>query len=622
MNMSRTVCVWDFENKPPDTSGILFYWRSWDAPGGLSALALQAEHQQTIRSEFLLWVSKFGKTQINGKPLYEHFRFSDGFSAWWMSKIFERHPAVYGPGLYEFFKLRAFEIWAEENNIQRVKLFSVDKSLCSTLKKWCSRTGREFIVDGLQVSLESQRKTLRQFFIVRLILMFLFTIRWWFTERIKFPSKSKAVRKKGIAMAAWFPNIDEQAAIKGKFVSKYWLALHQLLDSCPLPVQWLFIPINARSDMAKNVQTRDGFTASGQETFTFWQECVTELDTLGAVADWIITILKARYVRKHYEAIFSWPASNLDASCHLKNVWEESFSDNHFLLMLLIRRGINRWAGIIGPQNVVFVPSEIQMWERMLYFALRKQGNITTCGNMHSMVGSGDFRFFLAEEDWENSEILQQMPDLFLCNGSAALHYMQQGGFPAERLKRVEAIRYPYFESPPATGQAAKVKRILVATTYYPYEVDAQIRILSEAVCCGLAKYVPEIIIKPHPAFPVEDYLVKYFEKQETPEINTSPLIELLTPGTMVYAGNSTTVAVEAAYQGLPLAIQEAIDDFNISPMGCIEGIQFIKTAEELLQVVQNPPVTNIPPDFFYLNDELPLWQELFDLILYTEQDS
>ncbi len=599
---------------PVEHLGKKVYWRTWEAPDGISALALQVEQQKQTQKEFLQWVHKFGEAELNGKSICEHLRLPDGFSAWWLSKIFERHPAVYGSGLYEIFKLRAFEQWADQNGIQELVLYTDNPELLLTLSDWCKRTGREFTLkSSLKNSLNHKPNgsSLKNLLFFRFLLALKQVFGWWWHERRHFARTPSAQLKKGVAIAAWFPNLDESAREQGLFVSKYWMALHSVLNKLQLPVQWILIPIGDRAKYSDYNKIKTEFAQNSSHTFTFWQECFSYSDIPTLLKNWLFVAVRGRKLTAHIGKVCNWPNSKLNISSYIIPLWEDSVCGNYHSISMLLYICFKKMPELIGPQELLISPSELQLWERILFGSARQQGTKTICAAMHSMVGSGDFRFFLEDKAWKIPEVRQQMPDYFLCNGSAAHDFMCKGGFPHEYLKNVEALRYPYLDETPLAPSKLPIKRLMVATTYYAPEVETQIRILSEAMELGLADNIADIFIKPHPAHPVEPYLQKYFKKQTAPRVDTSPLPELLQQDTMVYAGNSTTVAVEAVYKGMSLTIQDAIDDFCLSPMGTVSGVYFIRTAKDLIQAAQSPPFVDMPEDFFFLDKNLPKWKKI-----------
>jgi surface carbohydrate biosynthesis protein (TIGR04326 family) len=607
---SSPLCIID-EGHTPDCDGVRVYWRSWEAPGGHSALAIQSASQKVVREEFLQWVHDFAETPISGTCVRDRLRLPDGFSAWWISRIFERYPTLYDGGLYEIFKLRALELWADGQDIRHIELYSGNPYLRAVIQSWCDASGRTCrMVPEKSVKKHSKRRLSGNF-----LKILRYVLRWLWKERRLFPFHRKIPRQQGIAIATWFPNYDMGEAFKGRFRSNYWLSLHNLLDAAPVPLHWLLLYIGERKDLSAQIAERNRFTQNMPQSLTFWQECVDIRACLRALRNWRIVAKAALSFDEHIAGLCRWPASRLSIEAYIRPLWEDSTSGIHLMRHLLFREGIEAWLAAIGPQTAVLAPSELQVWERVLYRHARIIGNPRIYATMHSIVGPGAFRFFVAPDTWAIDEFLRQMPDCFLCNGTASTDFMSRGGFPAQRLSLVESLRYQYLADHTVAEYTDPPDTLLVTTTYAAKEVETQIGILAQAIKKGLPEHIRRVVIKAHPAHPVEPHLKRHFPIGGKSETTAIPLSELLVAGTAVYAGNSTTAAVEAAYCGLPVFVQEAVDDFNLSPLAGRPGICFVRTADDLIAALQNPVPASLPEDFFLLDAELPRWKALLNEI-------
>ena len=99
------------------------------------------------------------------------------------------------------------------------------------------------------------------------------------------------------------------------------------------------------------------------------------------------------------------------------------------------------------------------------------------------------------------------VPDILGVNGSVALSIMRESGFPIEKLKRVEALRF--FTLKGKYGSERKLMKesertLLVVTGVIPSEAFSQLKFLHEASQQqGLRKY--ERIIINYPDTPFEN---------------------------------------------------------------------------------------------------------------------
>ena len=613
---NKTLHIIDAPLKEPPQEGRLLYWRTWDAPDGESALALAVSSQEKTRDEFLQWIHDFAEMPFFGATVRQHMRLKDGFSAWWLSQIFERHPSVYGQSLFEIFKLRAFEVWLEDQDFFHIVLHSNDALLHSTIAALCKAMGRSFF-SGAGEKIEKKNtwydtySSLR--FTARLFQAIRYLLRWLWQERRFVPFRANISQRRGLAIASWFPNYDEKFAKKGKFHSKYWMSLHELIDNAHFPVHWLLVFISGSMTFPEAVRMRDSFAKQTGHTLTFWQECVSWESCWRILRDWVRVACKAFHFVEKLDELCHWPHSRLVITPYIRPLWLSSFAGTALIHSLLFREGIEGWSKGIGAQSAVITPSEFQVWERILFRHARKMGTPKCLAATHSTLGFGDFRCFASPDYWKNSEFLMQMPDSCLCNGDILQVFMAQGKFPQNKTETVEAVRYMYLAKASSVSPINIPDTLLVTTTYYASEVDAQLRVLSEAMAQGLPASIRKVLLKAHPGLPLTPFLERYFPKNTEFEIATKPISELLLPNVVVYAGNSTTVSVEASYLSVPVLVQEAVDDFSLSPLANVKGAVFVRTARDLLRELESPAPVKFPKDFFYLDPMLAKWKQVLN---------
>jgi surface carbohydrate biosynthesis protein (TIGR04326 family) len=122
------------------------------------------------------------------------------------------------------------------------------------------------------------------------------------------------------------------------------------------------------------------------------------------------------------------------------------------------------------------------------------------------------------------------------------------------------------------------------------------------------------VCIKPHPYLPVEERLARLFPQGGAPEILDRPLEELLAPGTIVWASNSTTAALEAALRGLPVVVQAAENDFDLCPLQGISGLVRIRNGADVARALASVTRLTLPGEYLALDPALPRWRKLLDL--------
>ena len=81
----------------------------------------------------------------------------------------------------------------------------------------------------------------------------------------------------------------------------------------------------------------------------------------------------------------------------------------------------------------------------------------------------------------------------------------------------------------------------------------------------------------------------------------------------MVWASNSTTVALEAAYRGLPVLVQAAENDVNLCPLQNMPGVVSVRSVKDVAAALAAPRAPDLPPDYLALDPALPRWRALIE---------
>jgi surface carbohydrate biosynthesis protein (TIGR04326 family) len=156
-------------------------------------------------------------------------------------------------------------------------------------------------------------------------------------------------------------------------------------------------------------------------------------------------------------------------------------------------------------------------------------------------------------------------------------------------------------------------KRLLLVTSFFADETDAHLAVLAQAAKDGILEGM-RVCIKPHPYLPVGERLARLFPQGGAPEIVDRPVGELLVPGTLVWASNSTTAALEAALRGLFVMVQAAENDFDLCPLQGVPGLVRIRTGTDLARALASVSCPALPREYLALAPALPRWRALLDL--------
>ena len=115
----------------------------------------------------------------------------------------------------------------------------------------------------------------------------------------------------------------------------------------------------------------------------------------------------------------------------------------------------------------------------------------------------------------------------------------------------------------------------------------------------------------------MEDYLRKLLgDAAQRIAFVDGPIADQLVPGAVVWASNSTTVALEAALRGLPLMVMQPCGDFDLCPLQDIPGLARTGSREDVRRALADgvPAPLELDPDFLRLDPGLPRWRALLGL--------
>lgn len=626
---TKPFLILDSDFSAGDLDGFTV-WR-WNGNGPGRELAEEvAKRLLPLRTELNAWTVDTAKTRMDGKSVEAWFKAGETLSMWWCATLTEKHPKI-THGLFEVFKARALEMVLDEAGAREVRLVSADKTLIHVIRQLCWATGRTFVHVAPVVEKATERTNLlsrdglkRLYGMLPAAVQAAVRLPVWLWQQKRLLAHTQLPRPTAEhqgTMVSYFPNIDLHKAKSGTFRSRYWESLHDALaENGPAPVNWLFLffPSNQCS-LKEAVAMCDAFAANGQDGLSF--HFLEEFIGVGAVARAVRRFFRIRRAASRMESRLRHRFVFRDSRCNfwplLQDNWKDSFLGWRCLERCLTFEAMRGYAAWAGKQNFTAYVQENCPWERMLCQAMHEAGNTHVYGMQHSTVRPADLRYFDDPRLFEDQEIVASMPDLFLHNGTGAQRGLVEAGMPAERSVMVEALRYQYLAAPKiqqdtaATSRADR-PRLLICTSFFADETEAHLRSLADAHTAGvLAGY--DLCLKAHPYLPVEKRLAELFPNGGAPELLNRPIGELLTPGTIVWASNSTTVALEAAYSGLPVLVQAPSNDLNLSPVQDL-AVPFVRTPEDVAEALKSAVPPAIPDNYLCLDAPLPRWRKLLGL--------
>lgn len=472
----------------------------------------------------------------------------------------------------------------------------------------------------------------------------------------------------GATIATYFPNIDPTLAKEGRFRSRYWENLHDALNNPQnrsqssvqtnaqdksntqgqaLPVHWLFVLFpSPQYSFAQCLALRDSFAArtaaqiaqastdspnsagisTAQHTdvdgasFHFMEEFLHTKDIFSACLRYMRLCASSLRLQAHVREHCQLPTSRMPLWSYMGEYFADSFRGWRCLERCLHHKALGRYVEWVGPQDWTIFPLENCPWERMLTHAVHSAGHGPVYGTQHSTLRPTDFRYFDDARTFSDPDCMVFQPDMVCGNGQGACDQLRIAKLPPERMGMIEALRYMYLyrAQGPCPPQPVQGK-LLIVTSFFADEVADHMRVLAAALHAGLLTDW-QVTIKAHPYLAVDDYMRALFPAEylgnakHAIHLSTAPINELLTSGTLVWASNSTTVALEAAMQGLPVMVQLPANDVDLCPLQDMKGVARIATVAHVAAALAAPSHARIPNDYLALNPDLPRWRDLLGL--------
>ena len=663
---------------PPDGT-LVALWDAWETQAGAVSIPARLHGELlSIRAEHMAWAYDMGRLPLHGgaagghggRELQDCLRCGAEPSMWWCSLLYERHPKM-TPNLYTIYKLRCLERLMEAEGCSALRLEGGDADLRATLAEFCAATGCAFSAVASPDRHGRERPSLAR----RLYAACPAPLRalaryahWWWKVRRFLPfagaAHAEAPAQGGDALppatiVTYFPNIDMQAAGRGRYRSRYWEGLHDALNACARReyprgghfVRWLFIRFpSPQLSFAQCLKLRDLFRKTGKDglSFHYLEEFLTHGDLWAAFGRWLRLIVASRRSERQAAAACHFAGSRVNFWRYAREDWAESFRGWRCLERCLQGRAFERYAAWCGPQRWTLFPLENCPWERMLTTAMRRRGAARfpaqasggpgpaaaaagpVIGAQHSSIRPTDFRYFDDPRTFSAPDCALFQPEAIEGNGRSACRQWLAAGMPPERLGKVEALRYLYLAEPepPRPADAAPAlppedgepvdarpgRRLLLLTSFFRDETEAHLRLFARCYRAGLLAGW-NLTVKPHPYLPVGELLQALLGAEaEKVRISDAPLALALAPGVTVWTSNSTTAALEAALKGLPLMVMVPEDDFDLCPLQDVPGLARTATPADVERHLGAPSVPPLPEGYLDLDAGLARWRALLGL--------
>ena len=538
-----------------------------------------------------------------------------------MTLLVEKCNYEKSPQIDDAIRLLAFADWAAGHKLKQITLASANQPLAECLRRWCKNTSATFKWRQLPKATIQVSWIRRIYFALPRIIQAWVWLMKYLMER--WPLRGAGLQAwqqaaGSVTFVSYLFNLVPEAAKEGRYESRYWGPLPEILQSEGCMTNWLHLylkdPFLPNAKQVCGIIRAFNERGRGIEIHATLDSFLSFSVVCQAIQDWVKLTWKGKRLHglsalaKQVESDL-WPLLVEDLKESMGGITAMSNS---------LHRGLFEAAMKMLPkQQVGFYLQENQGWE----FALVQNWRIASHGQLigvpHSTVRFWDLRYFFDPRSYQK-HVNQPMPlpDKVALNGQAATDAYLTGGYPSEDLIQVEALRYLYLlkvKERPVSDSANRGQslRLLVLGDYLINNTRRQMRLLDQAVT--LLPPGSVITFKPHPACQID--AMDYPKLQL--RLATEPLMDLLAACDVAYTSAVTSAAVDAYCVGVPVVSVIDQSRLNMSPLRGYPDTFYVGTSDELIRVLYLVSTLTrgdkIRSNFFLVDKELRRWRQLVD---------
>ena len=618
MSINKTVLIWDSPEPIPDGDEFMVFWQSDTVVNlgkEISIPQVVEENADELRSQYLSFIYDLGEIKINNERVIDNLEIRSGFSFWWMTLLVEKCNYSKSPQIYNIIRFMAFEKWFNGNDFSTVKIATTNQELAKSIEIFTDQLGLLFEWVKLSPSKSSQNmfrriyRSLPDIFKAPIALLYYLADRW---------------KLKGVGIEEWeqstatttfvsyFFNLDTDAANRGLFKDRYWTKLPDLLDENSINSNWLHLYVNSdflpTTESAKKLVEKLNKSHGSAQNHLFLDSFLCLHVVRRTIVDWVIVLSKYGKIKSgiKQQANHLWPLIKSDLKVSLVG----AIAIQNLLFYHLFRSAIQ----ILPTQKRGFYLQENQGWEFIGAWREFSYGQLI--GVPHSTVRYWDLRYFFDSRLYKKNSYLDiPLPDKVAINGEVAKDAYINGGYAADQLVEVEALRYLQWAKIDLSNECAlgleveNINNVLVLGDYLQVNTHKQMMLLQEAY--RLINPQVSFIVKPHPMCPIssDDY------EEIDMLVTDHPIDKLIDSCVMAYTSSVTSAAVDVYCAGKKVITVLDNDNLNLSPLRGCKGVSFVSTSDELADIINGVCRIEIEKDqgkgYFYLSENLTRWKKL-----------
>jgi len=613
---SPELIVWDLE-APPVPSGVFtVLWSQSVECQDSTMISISAEVEaqaHNLRSKYISWVYNLSTVIVTGKSILDYLTIRPGLSYWWMSAPAQKFNLSGNNGIHDSIKLLALERILECRMPASIRLHSDNQKLAACLESLCETHSIEFL-------------WIHPFIDIRQYISYILPpwtkafcyLLWYSSRALRCTSKGRLPRISGqILFMDILVHLGETVRNPALFKSNYWTALLDRTKSWGLDITWghLFFrhdQLQTPADACALIERLNLASVDSERHFLL--EAYFGIDVIwNAVLDYLRLGWSAYKLRNldtpplSNSSLNPWPLHQAE--------FRNSLTGKDAIINCIRLSLFEKVLRSVPRQQLGVYISENQPWELAFIHAWRTAGHGRLIGVPHTTVRFWDLRYHNDNRTYSEKDALLPMPqpDLIAINGPLARASLLAGGYPEQRLRDVEALRFLHLQTFCEKGSISKAKMLpFCVLVCADFQSATNFRLLAW-LKVALTELPPQtrVIIKPHPAFSLDDSILRSFLSPLI-TLSTKPIHELLAESNVVFASNTTSASIYALCAGVPVVQMMDGHGFNASPLRSVEGIHFVNSPYKLSGALLHASAPYVPPtSLFNFDIDYRSWHQL-----------
>ena len=593
---SISICVTDkYSNLDSEKKNtLIFVWDEFtNGNKFISVPNLVEKKAKKYRSEFLDWVHLFSQTKINGKTLYNHLEFEDGFPFWWATSLGQKFNIQDNSQINDAIKSMAFYDYLNEKKIKPslVEVYSKKKGLINFFKTF--QKEKNLKIKFIEKNNTEKRVKSVFFYAIYLLRFVVYQL---------FQKQAKRFNQVDFIFFDIFTHLKE-----GKeFKSNYWTKLVDLVKNKTVIWNHIYFKSEKKFSYLNSLRRIKLFNRSNKLQYH------RLLEQNFGFKSYLKTLkLFFRIKKKGIEILplltnsFTCKKRGIDLSSWVKDDFFNSIIGQEALKNCYYNLVIKNVVECSPPNVRAFFIQEFQPWEIALVYYWRKTKQKKIIGIPHSTHRYWDLRYFFSKSFFPlfSKDIF---PDQIGVNGKYSYNRCLENGYPKKFLKPLEALRYIHHPVKPIKRKNSNRRLVILICCDYQLKTSEKlIKIVNQFL--KLEKIKHDLKIRMHPSFPIPSKLLKKYRIT----VNNEEIIPALQKSDWVITSNLSAIAVDAFYQGCKVGQLSDGIYFNLSPLrGVVDHLLFTDSYE-LKKIIKKEQESKVIFEYFFIDQNLRLWKNL-----------